>query len=194
MALPLCRKQHWAAGGCFAWSEAAQLVQFIAFPITCNYKNNHITENFENKEKLMTPFFILVLLLLYNFSFFIVVQLQFSQFFPSCAPLPRHPHPPVNPHPVVHVHGSFVLVPGLEPSPSFPHYPPPPSPWSLSVCSLFLCFWFNFACLVCSHSVWTLWALKTNSRNGFQKPHWQFTEQAGHYDFSQALSCASPRV
>ena len=35
-----------------------------------------------------------------------------------------------------------------DPSPCSPNYPLPPPLWLLSVCSLFQCFWFYFACLL----------------------------------------------
>ena len=58
-------------------------------------------------------------------------------------PTPPTPASSISPHTVVHYHGSFIHVPRLDPSPSFPcHFPPP---WFLSVCSLFPCLWFYFA-------------------------------------------------
>ena len=75
-----------------------------------------------------------------------IVLLQLSQFPPLALPSSGHPTPPVNPHPVVHVHGAFIRVPWLNPSsPSFPPYPLPSLLCSLSVCSLFPCLWFCFA-------------------------------------------------
>ena len=69
--------------------------------------------------------------------FFFIVRLQLSQFSPIaliCAPPPT-----VSPHPVVFVHGSFIPVCWLDPSPSFLRYPPTPSPaLSLSVCETWL--------------------------------------------------------
>ena len=67
------------------------------------------------------------------FFYFIVVLLQLSQFFPCCF---TRPHPlKVNHHPVVHVHGSFIHVPRLVPSP-FSCFSLPTSP--LVTVSLFL--------------------------------------------------------
>ena len=43
--------------------------------------------------------------------FFIVVLLQLSHIFVCCSPLPFTPAATVNPHPVVHAHGSFMYVP-----------------------------------------------------------------------------------
>ena len=82
----------------------------------------------------------------FKFYFFILVLLQLSQFSPPhCSPLPcPRPAPTVSPHPVVHVHGSFIHVPWLDPTPSFPTYTPLPPlslPW---VYSLFPCLWFYF--------------------------------------------------
>ena len=42
--------------------------------------------------------------------FFIVVLLQLSQFPPLLSLAPSTPIPTVSPHPVVHVHGSFIHV------------------------------------------------------------------------------------
>ena len=77
----------------------------------------------------------------------IVLLLKLSQFFSLCSPLPSlSPTPTVNHHTVVPIHGSVIYVLRLSPSPSFsqsPHHPP--CLLQLSVCSMFLCFWFCFA-------------------------------------------------
>ena len=75
-----------------------------------------------------------------------------SQFSPLCPPLPSPPPTPtVNPQPVVHVHGSFMHVPWLVPSPSFPPYTPSPSPLvavSLFFVSMPLVLFCRFVCFV----------------------------------------------
>ena len=78
------------------------------------------------------------------FYFCIVAQLQLSSFFTIILPCPACPHlSHIQSSPtIVLVHGSFIHVPWLYPSPSFTHYPPPPPLWSLSVYSLFQCLWF----------------------------------------------------
>ena len=82
-------------------------------------------------------YIIIKLYIIYIIKYFIVVLLQLSQFFPLCSPPSSPPPTPtVNPHPVVHVHGSFTQVPWLDPSVSFSPYPPFPSP--LVTVSLFL--------------------------------------------------------
>ena len=73
-----------------------------------------------------------------TYSFFIVVQLQLSQFSsPLALPCPvSHPCvPTVNPYPIVPVVGSFIYVLCLFPSPALPHYPSSPS--TLVIFSLF---------------------------------------------------------
>ena len=61
---------------------------------------------------------------------------------PTTLPHASHPHLPLLiPPPLGFVHVSFIV---------FPENPSPISPsplWSLSVCSLFPCLWFYFACL-----------------------------------------------
>ena len=76
--------------------------------------------------------------------FKIVFLLQLSQFPPMALPRPTPIASTVSPHPIVHVHGSFIHVPWLDPSPSFPSYAPPRL---LSVCSLFPCLRLCLACL-----------------------------------------------
>ena len=62
-----------------------------------------------------------------SYFLFYFLSLQLSQFFPLCPPLPiPPPAPTVNPHTIVHVHGTFVHVLCLVPSCSFYHYSPAP--------------------------------------------------------------------
>ena len=56
-----------------------------------------------------------------------------------------HPTPSANPHIIVLVHGSCINVLWLIRSPSFIQAPPPP-PWQLSVCSMYLCLCFHSIC------------------------------------------------
>ena len=80
--------------------------------------------SFDNTFFLSNGFYIFCFL-----KIFIVIRLQLSQFSPLCPPLPSpFPTPTINPHMAVHVHGSFIHVLWLDPSPSFHHYPLPPSP------------------------------------------------------------------
>ena len=52
-------------------------------------------------------------------------SIKLCQFCPLCPPPTHHtPTPTVNPHTVVHAHGSFIHVLWLVPSPSFHHHPP----------------------------------------------------------------------
>ena len=88
-----------------------------------------------------------ILFFILNGNFFFIVQLQLSQFFPCGSPPPCLPTTPtVNPHPIGHVHGSFIHVPWLDHSPSFPHYPHSPSHcqffpyFHISSSILFICF------------------------------------------------------
>ena len=84
--------------------------------------------------------FILSFLLLFNYSC--------PHFSPITLPWPTYL--PRSILPIVLVHGSFIQVPWLDPSPSFPHYPPPRSP--LAIVRLFLvsmslgifCLFFSF--------------------------------------------------
>ena len=94
------------------------------------------TQHFFSRHKLSSPchkaFFFVAFITDRYISFFkkkfIVVQLQLSQFFPCFSPLPHPPPAPtVSPHPVVHVHRSFIHVPWLDPFPSFPCSPSLPS-------------------------------------------------------------------
>ena len=74
-------------------------------------------------------YFVGFIKIIYVNAFFIAVQLQLSQVFPLCSPVPAHfPAPSVSPHPVGHYHGSFIHVPCLDPSPSFSCFPSFPSP------------------------------------------------------------------
>ena len=76
--------------------------------------------------------------------------LELSQFFPLFPPPPSpSPAPTVNPHTVVHVHGSFIHALWLVPSSSFHLYPPPllsgccrSVPCSHASGSLLLVSWF----------------------------------------------------
>ena len=85
---------------------------------------------------------------IYFFKFFIGILLQLSHFFPLCPPLPSPPPTPtVNPTPlsmsVIHtcsLTSSFPFFPSL-----FPSVLPLPL-WLLSLCSMFPCLWFYFAC------------------------------------------------
>ena len=77
------------------------------------------------------------LLLLFNY-----ICPHFPPLLSSALPTPSHTQS--SPHTVL-VPRYFINVPYLDPSPSFPSYPP--TLWSLSVCSLFPCLWFCFAYL-----------------------------------------------
>ena len=97
--------------------------------------------------KAMHLFFLVVFnifLFLFLFFNFYCCSITVVPIFPLCSILSRPP-PSVSPHPAVHVHGSFIHIPWLDPSPLFPHYPPPTS--SLVPVSLFLFphLWFYFA-------------------------------------------------
>ena len=89
--------------------------------------------------------------ILHIFNFFIVILLQLSHF----PPLPSSTQPTlyshINSHAVVHVHGSFIHVLCLVPSPSFHHYAPAPSPLvtvSLLHVSITLVLFCSFVCFV----------------------------------------------
>ena len=75
-------------------------------------------------------FYFILLLLLFSYSC--------PTFFPVALLCPPPTTPTVNPHTIVCAHESSIHVPWLAPSPSFPHYPPPPSP--LVTVSLFFIF------------------------------------------------------
>ena len=65
------------------------------------------------------------------FIIFIIILLLLSQFLPLWLPLPiplPNSHSQFSHFSFVHVHGSFIHVLRLVPSPSFHHYPPLPSP------------------------------------------------------------------
>ena len=68
--------------------------------------------------------------------------------FPCFSLLP-HPLSLSQSHPIVHYHGSFLHVPWLDPSPSFPHFPSPLSPLVSVILSVSLlpCLWFYFVYL-----------------------------------------------
>ena len=68
-------------------------------------------------------------------------------FSPLLSTAPATPTPTVNPHPVFHVHGLFIHVPWLIPSPSFHHYASPRSP--LVTVSLFHVSMTDSILLVC---------------------------------------------
>ena len=68
-------------------------------------------------------------------------------FFHIALPYPISSIPQSTP-PTAHAQESSIHVPLLAPSPSFPHYPPPPPLWSLSVCSWCPCLWSIL--LICS--------------------------------------------
>ena len=77
-----------------------------------------------------------------NISLFMLSQLSYLfPFIASTQPAPTS----IVPHTIVHVHGSFVYVLWLIPSPlsNSPHLPPPLL--RLSVCSMFPRLWFYFA-------------------------------------------------
>ena len=70
-------------------------------------------------------------------SFFYCCSITVVPISPCCSPLTHPPPVPTNnPHPVVHVHGSFIPISWLDSSPSFPSYSPLPTP--LVTASLFL--------------------------------------------------------
>ena len=114
--------------GCMSWLK---LVIYLFF-----------TRHFE-----MYSFNGILLIPHFPFSFFIVVQVQSSPFFPHHSP-PPHPSPPptLKPNPFGFVHVSFIHVPWWS-FPYFPHYPSPPPRWLLSVCSLFQCLYLYFTCI-----------------------------------------------
>ena len=84
--------------------------------------------------------------------FFYCCSITVVPTYPHCSPLLcPHPTPTVNTHPVIHVHGSLITVPWLDPSPSFLSYPAPPV--SLVSVSLFfvsmpLVLFCSFVCSV----------------------------------------------
>ena len=81
----------------------------------------------------------------FPFFNFIVVQVQLSAFSPIPS-LPLLPPPPSILTPLALSMGpSYMFLDNL--SPSFLCYPPPPPLWFPSVCSVFQCLWFYFACL-----------------------------------------------
>ena len=72
---------------------------------------------------------------------------------PVALPCPNHtPTPSFNPQPVGHYRGSFIHVPWLQASFSFPWSSPFPPFCSLTVCSLLPCLRFYFARLFVSKS------------------------------------------
>ena len=75
-----------------------------------------------------------------SFKNFIVVQVQFSAFFPNPSPNPSPPHLPPVSTPLIIVHVSFIIVP-TNPSPFSPETPSSPL-WSLSASSQFQCLRF----------------------------------------------------
>ena len=80
---------------------------------------------------------------------------------PNFPHVPLHPgHLPtstVNPHTIVHVHGSFTHVLCLVPSPPSTIIPLLLPLWSLSVCSLFQCGSILFISLFCSSDTSYRW-------------------------------------
>ena len=82
------------------------------------------------------------------FFFYIFLLFNYScpHFSPITLPWPTHPPPPTfSPYPhIVFVHESFLHAPWLDPSPSFLHYTPLPSPLVTVSFSLFPCLWFYF--------------------------------------------------
>ena len=70
---------------------------------------------------------------------------------PHCSPLPHPPILVLSISPRVHAHESSTHVPQLVPSPSFPHYLPPPSPLvtvNLFFISKSLILFCSFICFV----------------------------------------------
>ena len=90
--------------------------------------------------------------------FFYCCSLTVVPIFPCCSLLPcPQPTPIVNSHSLVQVHGSFIHVPWLYPSPSFLLYSPPPTPppppiWLMSFKKIFLNFYCYSITLVCLFS------------------------------------------
>ena len=86
----------------------------------------------------------------YFLMFYCFCYYSCPKFSPLCLSQPA-PTSMVNPHTIVHVHGSFLFVLWLIPSRSFSHTPPPSS--HLTAVSLFhesvplvlFCFYFPFA-------------------------------------------------
>ena len=76
----------------------------------------------------------------FTFSLFFLLLYNHScpHFPPNALHCPAQPTPTstLNPPSVVSIHGLFIHVPWLDPSPSLPCYAPPSSPMILSVCSL----------------------------------------------------------
>ena len=97
-----------------------------------------------NVEHLFITFYILFK------KFFIVDQSHLSPFFPHCSLLPCSPLSPLRQSSLPHCLCPWVLyihVPWLDPSPPLPIIHLSSPLWSLTVCSLFPCLCFYFACL-----------------------------------------------
>ena len=88
---------------------------------------------------LFNPGWALIFLNYNSINFINHFLLVFYYSCPNFPPLPSSTHPistpTVNPHPIVHIHGSFIRVLEIVPSPSFRSYLPPTSP--LQTVSLF---------------------------------------------------------
>ena len=85
---------------------------------------------------------IVLFLIFFYLKHFLLFNYSCPHFPPITLYCPTHPPPPTFNPP------ACCLCPWVlyTCSPSFPRYLP--TPWSLSVCSLFSCLWFYFACLL----------------------------------------------
>ena len=67
--------------------------------------------------------------LIFNYLIFYCCSVTVvAVFLPLFSPASPTPVPSVSPHPVDLYRGSFIHIPSLDPSPSFPHFPSLPSP------------------------------------------------------------------
>ena len=97
---------------------------------------------------------------------FFYCSLTVVPIFPHSPPLPCSPlAPSVNPHPFVHVYGSFIPVLSLDPSPSYIPCTPPTSPLvpaHLFLDSMTLVLFCSFVCFlnwvpVIDEIIWNLY-------------------------------------
>ena len=106
-------------------AKSAVAYQIVAFTLAIIY---------DEDSKCLYSHQISLSFLLNHFYYYSITVVPILPLFPAPSILPLVPT--VNPH-TVYVHGSFIHVLSLVPSPSFHHYPPSPPIWSLSVYSLF---------------------------------------------------------
>ena len=102
---------------------------------------------------------VFVLFLFFSVKYFIVDAITVVLIFPSLSPSTQPaPIPTVNPHIVVHVHGTCICVLCLIASPPFNHSQPHYSLLQLSIYSLLLCpdsiLFFSLFCSLASSYKW----------------------------------------